>query len=1114
MKMRSTMNRFLRMYLPMAIILLALCYSFYHLSSRDFLNHAELEDISLTQQEQQLLHDDFQGFASDLITFANLQEWRFAFHDANKEEIDELVEEFKILIATKGRYEKIRLLDLKGKELLRVELHQDRAESIPTHKLQDKSHRYYLAACQTLSKNQIYISPLDLNWENGTIERPLEPVIRLITPIYDGYGKKRGLLVLNVLAETMLQRFMAKHADAPKRSLLVTQQGNWLHDGKLTATWDFLLPDQPIQQFKDEFPQAWQHIHQYERGQFTNKAGLFTYATVNPSQAAYDSLPDHLRFDSLTDEDNKQQIWKIIQFRSSNELVALTMPLTQRIGGYTALFLLLLIPLIWRMTLNAARREKSEVVLRQSEHKFRHLVDDLSDGVVVLAESKVMYANQAAIRIFGEENSASMLGNAVMDYVHPESQQLVIQRMQAVMDGETLKPAEEHLLTRDGSDVFAFITPTKIEFEGQPAIQSIIHNMTDQRMLEGTLHLSRQRHELYVTQTHLAVIEWDVDFTVVSWNHGAEVVFGYAAEHAIGKHATELLLTENQQSVVNEIWQQLLTTKSGRHSINENITSDGHIITCEWHNTPLIRKDGKVIGVTSLCRDISKEQRQKMELNRLQQAIEHAGESFMITDADANIEYVNPAFSEITGYAAEEVLGKTPKMLNSGRQDDRFYQNFWQKIKSGETWHGSLIDKRKDGSLYPALMSVAPVFDDNGIISYYISIQQDMSEHEELEGKFRQAQKMEALGTLVGGIAHDFNNVLAGMLGNLYLVKKKTTANADVQIKLKRIEDAGYRAAEMIKQLLTFARKGESELSPLWVQPFIKEILKLAHSAIPENIELLSDLGKQDYQIMGDASQIQQMMLNLIVNASHALEGMGKPVITVSMCMFDPDDGFLFIHRNLDDKPLLRITVSDNGCGISKANIDKVFEPFFTTKEEGKGTGLGLAMVYGSMQNHGGAIDVESEEGQGTCMNLYFSLCDSEKVSEEKEPVEVTDGMGETILLVDDNESVREAMQEVLQDFGYRVLVAENGQQALLKFVDHASEIKLALLDIVMPVMGGIEAAEKICKLQPDLPILFLSGYDKGVSPVDKPKVQDIAILTKPIDLAELSHQIRKILNK
>jgi len=1108
------MIRFLRMYIPFAIIVMAICYFCYLLVSRDIIREAEVEDAALVRLEQQLLADDFRSFASDLFLVANMQEWNSAFDASGKGAFNQLATEFKNLLESTNRYEKFRLMDLHGQELLRVNSHQGQVSIAPDSQLQHKSHRYYFAASRSLHQNQIYISPMDLNWEHGKLEQPLKPVIRLITPVFDAGGHKRGLLVLNVMAESMMQRFMDKHANFPQRSLLVNRQGEWLHDGRTTEHWDFLLPDQPRKHFSAKFPEAWGNIDQQEHGQLVTPQGMFTFTTLRPLQAAYQALPNRMRHQAGGGSAATQRVWKIIEHRSPAELAALTAPLAQQIVAYTLFLLLLLAILVWRKVVNTKTRKAVELQLRKSELKFRHLVEDLPDGLVVVIDTKVAYANSAANALFYGNSGQRLVGKQIIDFVHMESRQLVMRRLQDVMNGQLAESAEEHLLTVEGDSIFALVTSMPVEFEGRQAMQTVIRDITEQRKAEGALRLSQQRHELYVKQTHIAVIEWDNDFRVIAWNHGAEVIFGYSAEQARGKTSSELILTSDQQPVVDEISQKLLANKGGAISINENITSDGRIITCEWHNTPLIRKDGRVVGVTSLCRDISEQQRQQNELLKLQQAIENAGEAILITGVDDVIEYVNPAFSKVTGYSAEEVMGQTPKILNSVRQGRAYYQHIWQKISSGETWHGSLVNQRKDGSLYPASMSIAPIFEADGSITHYVSIQQDMSEYEELEAKFRQAQKMEALGTLVGGIAHDFNNVLAGILGNLYLVKKQTADDAGVQTNLHRIEQAGQRAADMIRQLLAFARKGESEISPMPVQPFIKEILKLARSSIPENIALQHDLGEQDYLIRGDGSQMQQVMLNLLVNASHALEGRHAPVIKVSMHRYEPDDDFLFVHHEMDHKPMLCITVADNGCGISKANLEHVFEPFFTTKAEGKGTGLGLAMVYGLMQNHGGVIDVESEEGSGTRMKLYFPLSDSSDVADAKESVDVISGKDEVILLADDNDNVREIMQEILRDFGYRVVAAENGKQALMMFVDHASEIKLALLDIVMPVMGGVEAAKRLRELNPDLPILFLSGYEKGVSPNNEPETDDMTVLTKPVDLAELSHHIHKSIKK
>jgi len=1123
------MVRFLRIFIPAAVTLMAICYSYYLLVSRDVLQHAQMDDASLSKLGQQLLEDEFRSFTSDLITFSNLSEWKNIFGPSKHDSMNELAENFKSLLLTKKSYEQIRLIGLHGKELLRVDFHKGRVKVIPDNELQNKSHRYYIKAAESLHDNQIYISPMDLNRENGKVVHPLDPSIRLITPVFDARGQKRGLLVLNVLVDSMMQRFIDKHAGFPHRCLLVNRQGEWLHGSGNTGSWDFLLAERRGKQFSDSFPEAWSFIGRHEHGQFFTKQGMFTFSTFHPLRAAYRSLPNNLNDESAADLKHEQPVWKIIEYRSHVELADLTAPFVQRIARFTVLFLLLMAVLVWRISVNIGKKEKVEQQLRDSEYKFRHLIEDLPASVGVIINAKVAYANKAATILFCGNSGQSIVGKPVMDFVHLESQKMVANRLQAVMNGQMAHSVEEHFVTVDGNDIFALVTSMPIEFEGKRAVQTVIRDITEQHRAEKALkHKKMEYKQLYTMLRMLCDnmpdMMWAKDlhqrYIFANKSLCDNLLHAESTDEPIGKADMFFAERERNSHPDNPEWHTFgeicrdsdaITLQSGQaEQFDEFGNVRGEFLFFDVHKAPMLDANGDVVGVVGSARNVTEMKAAEVRLRTQSQAIEQAGEAVMITDCNAVIEYVNPAFSKVTGYSTDEVIGQTPAILNSGKQDDSFYQRFWQKITSGETWHGSMVDQRKDGSLYPAMISVSPILDADGCITHYVSIQQDMSEHEELEEKFRQAQKMEALGTLVGGIAHDFNNVLAGMLGNLYLVKKQTANDAGVQTKLHRIEQAGQRAADMIRQLLAFARKGESELSPMPVQPFIKEILKLARSSIPENIALQYDLGSQDYLIRGDGSQMQQMMLNLLVNASHALEGRHAPVITVSMHLYKPDDDFLFVHREIDHRPLLCITVADNGSGISKANLEHVFEPFFTTKEEGKGTGLGLAMVYGSMQNHGGIIDVESEEGSGTRMKLYFPLSDSNDVEDAKESVDVISGKDEVILLADDNDNVREIMQEILRDFGYRVVAAENGKQALMMYVDHASEIKLALLDIVMPVMGGVEAAKRLRELNPDLPILFLSGYEKGASPNYEPETDDMTVLTKPVDLAELSHYIHK----
>lgn len=541
------------------------------------------------------------------------------------------------------------------------------------------------------------------------------------------------------------------------------------------------------------------------------------------------------------------------------------------------------------------------------------------------------------------------------------------------------------------------------------------------------------------------------------------------------------------------------------------IASDGRVVWVRDHVSVLMENNSPkaLIGVML---DITEQKLAEEALHKLSSAMEQAGEGILITDRNAIIEYVNPAFTKITGYSLEEAVGKDPSILKSTAQDPSYYKELWATITQGEVWHGTLIDRRKDGSYYPALMSVAPIHNDRDEITHFVSIQQDMTEFKKMEEQFLHAQKMEAIGTLVGGIAHDFNNMLGAMLGNVHLAKRTLEKGEDVSNRLDNIEKLGLRAADMVKQLLTFSRKDKVSVIPFSLNSFMKEGFKLAKSVIPENIEHVCNICQEELIIQGNATQLQQVLMNLLNNACHAVSGVVKPNITCSLRHYVADGEFIRAHPDLSGIHFAYLTVRDNGCGITKEHLNKVFEPFFTTKGVGEGTGLGLAMVYGSIQTHGGAIEVETELGKGTAFHIYLPLnkVEAEKVKEEK--TAVMPGCQETILLVDDEIDMRETTGEVLRNIGYKVIIASDGQEALQLFEDKQNDIDLIISDVVMPNMGGDELAKSIRLLDKKVPFIFATGYDKNQVMFSEGQIDQSIIINKPFSVVELSQSIRRMI--
>ncbi|ATX82224.1 PAS domain S-box-containing protein [Mariprofundus ferrinatatus] len=581
----------------------------------------------------------------------------------------------------------------------------------------------------------------------------------------------------------------------------------------------------------------------------------------------------------------------------------------------------------------------------------------------------------------------------------------------------------------------------------------------------------------------------------------------------------------------------------GRQFIVEDIASDPlwadykdaalhhHLRAC-W-SEPIFGHDRRVLGTFAMYFDHSaapdsdqmneirnasrlvslvmeKERREAM-LRKLSQATEQAGESVLITDRHGNIEYVNPSFTRITGYAAEDVLGKNPRVLKSGNQTDEYYKRLWATISSGNIWHNAVIDRRKDGSQYPAMMTISPILNESGEITHYVGIQQDMTDHELLEEKFRQAQKMEALGTLVGGIAHDFNNMLAGMTGNIYLIKRSLAGSPEIVRKLDAVEALSFRAAEMIKQLLVFARKGRIEMKPFGLTSFVKEVAKLHKASIPENVSFQSDYCNDELVVNGDATQLQQVLMNLLNNARDAVAGIDDPMITLKIEEYIADERFAGRHPDIESRQFAHLIVADNGCGISDAEKEHIFEPFFSTKEVGLGSGLGLSMAYGAIQSHHGMLEVESKIGKGSSFHIYLPLLEEKTIQVVSDEIrEAVSGKDELILVVDDNAEIRETSREVLESIGYRVVEASNGLEAVDAYIAKQQEIAVIIMDVVMPRLSGVKAVERIKALNPDAKVLFSTGYDRDETLKGEMPSDDYVVLSKPYSIVKLSNAIRE----
>jgi len=623
----------------------------------------------------------------------------------------------------------------------------------------------------------------------------------------------------------------------------------------------------------------------------------------------------------------------------------------------------------------------------------------------------------------------------------------------------------------------------------------------------------------------VVTVPQDGELRITAVNPAFSRITGYAPEEAIGRHPRFLQGADNEQSALQKTRHAIRQGEAVR-SLVRNYRKDGTLFWNNLHLSPVHSAKGDVLSWIGLVEDVTEQEALRTRSDLLQCAVEQGDESVCVFDAQGIIEVVNPAYCKAVGAAGEnEVVGQSTWTFWD--EADPVTAEAMSAVQLGIAWHGMHRRLRKDGRTYVSLSSVSPVSDEHGV-TRFSSVHRDITEMNEMEAQLLQAQKMEAVGTLAGGIAHDFNNMLAGMLGNLYLVQRDMQDHPEALKRLKRVEKQGYQAADVIRQLLIFARSGVMEKKDFDLRPFLKEIAKFVRPAIPENIELVFDIEEGGMAVSGDPGRIQQAVLNLLTNARHAVESKfagkaqsgGRITLRAGICgKRNGCRGECRMRGQVDAIPeaCVLIEVEDNGIGMDEATRGKIFDPYFTTKESGRGTGLGLPMVQGCVELHGGCIEVESIQGEGALFRCWLPLLSESRQLEQADgklaDVQLAKGNDELILVADDNSDAREALREMLEGSGFRVVCASDGEEARQQFFAHQKELHAAFLDIVMPRCSGTVVAKYIAEVRPELPVVLMTGYDLRDTLASKEFMLqgNIAVLTKPWSLAQVNDTLARI---
>jgi PAS domain S-box-containing protein len=644
---------------------------------------------------------------------------------------------------------------------------------------------------------------------------------------------------------------------------------------------------------------------------------------------------------------------------------------------------------------------------------------------------------------------------------------------------------------------------------------TILRTRADRKKAEEALDYERDLWRALLDNSPDKIYFKDRQSRFVKASKAMVVQFGVESPEALAGRTDFDFFTDAHARPAFEDEQKIIRTGQPMIDLEEReVWKDGRVTWVTSTKLPWLDDQGKIIGIMGISRDITARKRAEESHARLATAVEQSAETIVITDTAAKILYVNPAFEKTTGYTRAEALGQNSRILKSGKQDAGFYRQMWEALRRGEVWQGHFINQRKDGKLYEEEATISPVRDAAGAVVNYVAVKRDVTHEKQIEAQFRQAQKMDAIGTLAGGVAHDFNNMLAVIQMLASLLKSGGNLSPE-QVKFAdEIEATVERAATLTRQLLLFSRHEAAQPRELDLNESIANTTKMLRRILRESIGLEIRLAAPPMFVHADAGMMDQVLLNLAVNARDAMPNGGRIVIETAGVEFDEFTAAQAVPARPGS--FVCLSVTDTGCGIPPEILPRIFEPFFTTKGVGKGTGLGLATVFGIVQQHQGWINVDSVVGQGTTFKVYLPrLADmtGRKIAVKMQAAPPTGK--ETILLVEDEPSLLNVFRQTLARLGYHVLAASTGVKALEIWQAHRAEIHLLLTDLTLPdSLSGKHLAQRLLQENPQLKVICMSGYSAEAADKNFPLHEGVNFLTKPFEPHKLAQIIRERLDK
>lgn len=775
------------------------------------------------------------------------------------------------------------------------------------------------------------------------------------------------------------------------------------------------------------------------------------------------------------------------------------------------------------------RLAQAESLVEQERSRLKQYFEQIPlPAYNISLDGTILDLNRSALEFLEYENKQDLIGKPLLTTVYaPDSRSKAKILLNRWKREGSLRNEELQVLTREGEirDVLLNVEMI-LDQEGKLQHSISVHlDITERKRTEQALRSEEERSRMYLDMAGVILLALDKEGKVVLANPKACSVLGGEEGEIIGKDWFESFIPEHERREVWRVFQQLMsgTVEPAEYVENQVLTLGDNLRWVAWHNTLIKSGAGEILGTFSSGEDITERRQTEQALRESEERFRELTDTLpqVVFEADTRgtITYANRRAFELFGYGEEELQqGLNTLEMIAAQDHDRAKANIGRVLKGDKPESTEYMARRKDGGTFPVMIYSTRIVRDGGVVGMR-GIIVDLSEHKaaekalkESEERLRQSQKMEAIGRLAGGIAHDFNNLLTTILGYSEMLLSEGTATKEALESVREISKSAQRAASLTQQLLAYSRKQVLRPEELDINEVVKNVTKMLRRLIHENIQLNTVLDPKIGCVKADPAQLEQVIINLAINARDSMPGGGNLTIETQNLVLD--ESYCKLRPEVVPGEYVMLAVTDTGCGIDEKIQKQIFEPFFTTKEPGKGTGLGLATVFGTVKQSNGYVYVYSEPELGSTFKIYLPVIQTRKPKGRDHPKE---GAGyttdRTILLVEDDEPLRKLVSRILNRTGYTVVSASNGEEAL-RLIDSPEHTGIDLLvsDVVMPGIGGKALAEKLQARLPDLKVLYISGYPDEAVVHHGVLDEGVAYLQKPFSPKAIIQKVQEVL--